>query len=224
MKGLSLILSLLLLAACAPNPPRPSASYEPPPLPPQPERRYVGGSIWQQGYVRPLFEDGRARQVGDIITIRLEEQTTGSKKQDTTTSRKTDVSIQNATLWGEPAAVGNSAIPFLNNTLASENSFAGAGESKLSNRLSGTITATVVRVFPNGQLEIRGQKWLQINQGHEYIQISGLVRPRDIGPDNTVSSTRIANARIAYAGSGSLEDANRQGWLARFFNSVVWPF
>ncbi len=221
-KFLLLLPLMLLLQACAPNPPRPSASYEPPPLPPQPERQYAGGSIWQQGYNRPLFEDGRARNVGDVITIVLQENTSGTKKQDTTTSRKTDVSVQNATLWGRPATDGN--IPFLDNTLASENSFAGAGESKLSNRLSGTITATVVRVFPNGQLEIRGQKWLQINQGHEYIQVSGLIRPRDIGPNNTIASTRIANARIAYAGRGTLEDANRPGWLARFFNSVIWPF
>ncbi len=215
-------LLLLLLQACAPGPTRPTAAYEPPPPPPQPERQYTGGSIWQQGFNRTLFEDGRARQVGDVITIRLEERTSARKQQDTSTSRKTDVAIQNATLFGR--AVQDQNTPLLANTLASENAFEGTGASSQSNQLTGTITATVTKVYPNGLMEIRGQKWLRINQGEEYVRISGLVRERDIAADNSISSTRIANARIAYSGKGTLAEANRPGWLARFFNSVIWPF
>lgn len=222
MRTLSLIFASLWIVACAPNPPKGEQAWHPvPPVEHEP-RAYQGGSIYQDAYAMRLYEDGRARRIGDILTVTLEETTTATKKQDTTTSRSTAVDVNNATLWGRPATDGN--IPFLDNSLSSENSFAGAGASSQSNQLSGTITVSVTQVFPNGLMAIRGEKWLQINQGQEYVRVSGLVRELDIGPDNTVSSTRIANAHIAYAGKGSLADSNQPGWLSRFFNSVVWPF
>ena len=94
----------------------------------------------------------------------------------------------------------------------------------MSNSLSGNITVTVHDVLPNGVLMVKGEKWLTLNQGDEYIRISGMVRPQDIGSDNTVESTKLADARIAYSGTGSVNDSNVMGWMSRFFIGAIWPF
>ena len=94
----------------------------------------------------------------------------------------------------------------------------------MSNSLNGNITVTVHQVLPNGVLIVRGEKWLTLNQGDEYIQVSGMVRPQDIGPDNTVESTKLADARISYSGTGAVHDTNVMGWLSRFFVSALMPF
>jgi len=94
----------------------------------------------------------------------------------------------------------------------------------MSNSLSGNITVTVHDIMPNGTLVVRGEKWLTLNQGEEYIRVSGMVRPQDIGQDNSVPSTKLADARIEYAGTGSVSDTNVTGWMTRFFISPLWPF
>ena len=104
-----------------------------------------------------------------------------------------------------------------------ERDFQGAAEADQSNSLAGSITVTVTEVLPNGVLRIRGEKWLSLTNGDEYIRLTGLVRPQDIQPDNTVASNRIADARFAYGGTGDFDQANQMGWLARFFNSEWWP-
>ena len=104
-----------------------------------------------------------------------------------------------------------------------ERDFEGQAEADQSNSLAGSITVTVTEVLPNGVLHIRGEKWLSLTNGDEYIRLTGLVRPEDIAPDNTVASNRIANARFAYGGTGDFDQANQMGWLARFFNSEWWP-
>ena len=108
--------------------------------------------------------------------------------------------------------------------LDSENSFDGAGGSEQSNSLKGDITVTVAAVYPNGNMLIKGEKVMHLNQGSEVIRISGIVRPADVTPKNTVFSTQIADVQITYAGDGAVADSNEQGWLARFFNSPLWPF
>jgi flagellar L-ring protein precursor FlgH len=102
--------------------------------------------------------------------------------------------------------------------------FKGEAEADLSNRLQGDISVTVVDVFPNGTLSIRGEKWITLNRGDEYIRISGLVRPDDVTPENTVLSTKIAHAQITYSGEGDIANSQRMGWLGNFFNSPIWPF
>ena len=102
--------------------------------------------------------------------------------------------------------------------------FDGQGSSSQSNRLNGDITVTISRRMPNGNLVVRGEKWITINQGREFIRVSGLVRPIDIEPDNSVPSAKVANASITYAGRGALADANAPGWLARVFMSPKLPF
>ena len=200
------------------------------PTRPQPEMLAPAtlGAIFQSGQEISLFEDAKARRLGDIITIVLVEQTTASKKADTNSSKTQDTQLDNPTILGAPLsfnAPGGSKRDFnLGTTLSGSRSFAGAGDSSQSNKLQGNVTVTVAEVLTNGNLVVRGEKRLTINQGDEYIRFSGIVRPSDIGPDNTVLSTSVADAKISYTGKGILDDSNSSGWLASIFNSKWWPF
>lgn len=179
------------------------------------------GAIFQAGRGMSLFVDHRAMQVGDIVTVNLEERTDASKQSTTTTNKENDLSVPGATLLGGPVTAGGKA--FLENAFGSEQSFKGAGSSSQSNRLSGSITVTVAEVLPNGTLRVQGEKWVTLNQGEEFIRLTGLIRPVDIAPDNSVPSWKVADARIAYSGKGALNDANAMGWLGRLFQSVLSP-
>jgi flagellar L-ring protein precursor FlgH len=112
----------------------------------------------------------------------------------------------------------------LESTLQSSTAFDGESESKQSNKLSGEITVSVAEVLPNGYLVVQGEKLYTINQGHEHIRFSGIVRPEDVSFRNTVPSTRVADARIIYGGEGAPAETNVIGWLARFFISAIFPF
>jgi len=219
---LLLLLVLSLLSGCSSLPQRDdgnwAATLPPPPVPAD----QSNGSIYQAGRDVALFEDVKARRVGDLLTVRLVEQTDASKTSNTSTTKTTDVEIANPTLFGRP--VTKNGTPLLSGSLDSDQAFAGAGDSSQSNSLEGSITVTIAERLPNGYLVIRGEKWVSLNQGREFIRISGIVRPVDIGPDNTVLSAQVADARIAYGGKGALADANRMGFLARFFNHPWVPF
>lgn len=180
------------------------------------------GTIFRAGTGLALFEDLRARRVGDILTINLVEATNATKSSTTSTKKSTDAAINNATVLGYP--VTRDGVPILSGSLGAEQVFSGEGGATQSNRLEGSVTVTVVERLPNGNLFVRGEKWLTLNQGKEYVRVSGIVRPYDILADNSVSSEKVANARIEYAGKGALADANRMSWLARFFNSPWLPF
>ena len=181
----------------------------------------ANGSIYQAATSLALFEDLKARRVGDILTIRLEERTSATKNSSTSTSKSTDAATANANVFGYD--VTRDGVPIFSGSLDSDQSFSGEGGSSQSNRLSGSITVTVVGRQPNGNLLVQGEKRMTLNQGEEYIRISGIVRPLDIEPDNSVPSEKIGNARITYSGRGALADANRMNWLARFFNSPWLP-
>jgi len=180
------------------------------------------GSIYQAGYEVSLFEDIRARRIGDILIINLVEKTDAKKESDTDIKKGTTTNIAAPTVLGvlDPSLKGLN----LNSALSSSNDFAGETESTQKNSLSGSITVSVIDVLPNGYLRIRGEKRVRLNQGNEYIRVSGIIRPTDINPDNSVESTKIADATIMYTGEGALADANKIGWLARFFISAVFPF
>ncbi len=182
----------------------------------------VDGAIWSDGASMNLFGDLRASRVGDILTINLVESTNATKSSTTSTSKSTDVSVANPTVFGRP--VTRDGIPLFGGSVDSDQSFEGEGGATQSNRLEGSVTVTVIERLPNGNLYVRGEKWLTLNQGKEYVRLSGIVRPVDILSDNSVSSEKVANARIEYAGKGALADANRMNWLARFFNSPWLPF
>jgi flagellar L-ring protein precursor FlgH len=169
-----------------------------------------------------LFEDRKAARVGDILTVRLREQTNATKNSQTSTSKATEASLGNPTVFGRPITKGGT--PLFDGTLSGDSSFDGAGSSSQSNSLLGDITVTVVQRLPNGNLRIRGEKWVTLNQGREFIRLSGIIRPDDIEPDNSLQSYRIADAQISYSSKGVLAAANRMGLISRFFNSVFHPY
>lgn len=169
-----------------------------------------------------LFSDARATRVGDVITVRLEEQTSSSKSAETSLKRETDNEILNPSVLG--SLVKGSGSTDIINSLDSASEFVGEAESDQSNSLSGTISVIISEIYPNGLMLVKGEKWLNLNRGEEYIRISGLLRPEDVAADNSVSSMRLADARIAYSGTGELANANQAGWLARFFLNPLFPF
>jgi len=158
----------------------------------------------------------------------LAEQTVASKSADTTTSKTQDIAMDTPSIFGAPLNLNMPGNPkrdlSLGATISGSRDFNGAGDSNQSNKLIGNIAVTVAEVLSNGNLIVRGEKRVTINQGDEYIRLSGIVRPADIDPDNTISSTLVADAKISYTGNGLIDDANSNGWLARFFNSKWWPF
>jgi len=181
----------------------------------------VTGSIYSAASARDLYGDGRANRVGDIITVVLTESTQSSKSAKTAIDKESTFNLPQPTVFGHPARAFGQPLS-LNATTSSE--FDGEGSSDMNNSLNGNIAVTVHEVLPNGTLVVRGEKWLTLNQGDEYIRVSGMVRPQDIGADNSVPSTKLANARIAYSGTGAVHDSNVIGWLAKFFVSPLWPF
>ncbi|QGG80215.1 flagellar basal body L-ring protein FlgH [Litorivicinus lipolyticus] len=180
------------------------------------------GSIYQTGRTMDLFADSRARNIGDIVTVTLQESTQASKSATSNSSKSSTANISAPVIGGiAPSIFGK---PLTASFGDNARGFNGAGAANQSNSLSGQISVMVVDRLPGGVLRISGEKWLELNQGKEYIRLTGLIRDQDIDPSNGISSTKIADARIAYSGSGPIGDANRPGWLARFFNSPVWPF
>lgn len=214
-------LPLAALGGCAIVPPTPKPMYTAT-LPVEPAAQpQATGSIYADQQSMELFADPRAHRIGDILTITLVESTQASKKAATSTNKKNGNTISSPTLLGQGLRIGGKTA---DSSLSSNNAFAGDGSSEQSNQLTGEITVTVAQRLSNGALVVRGEKWLTINQGEELVRISGIVRPQDIGNDNIVASSRVADARIEYVGKGTLADANTRGWLSRFFDSKWMPF
>ena len=186
------------------------------------------GSIWPGETLRnSLFQDMKARYVGDTVTVLISENANAVKAASTSTARTSsdNAAIQN--LFGVPLNMGmkfNAANPFSPQFQDSYNSkFAGNGTTKRSGVLTAVIAARVVNVLPNGNLVLEGRKDMVINNELQYIVLSGMVRPEDLSNNNTVSSNQLSDARIEYSGNGVLSDEQRPGWLRRIFDNV-WPF
>lgn len=180
------------------------------------------GAIYMASYSKPLFEDIKARNVGDLLTVILSEQTDASKSASTGITKESNTNIASPTLFGRE--VTHNGTPILSSSLDSAQEFEGDADSSQSNTLQGSITVTVSQVLPNGNLVVQGEKWIAINQGDEYVRLRGIVRPVDIRSDNTLISTQVADAQITYRGKGAVADANAAGWMSRFFLSPLWPF
>lgn len=180
------------------------------------------GAIYQAGMEVRLFEDLKAGRVGDILTVRLVEQTTASKNSATSVAKATEVNLTNPSVFGQ--TLTKQGQPLFDASLNGDSEFEGTGQSSQSNSLIGDITVTVVERFPNGNLRIRGEKWVTLNQGKEFIRLSGIIRPYDIETDNAVPSNKIADAQITYSSKGVMAAANRMGLIARFFNSIFHPY
>ena len=185
---------------------------------PLPAPRVADGAIFSAsaGYA-PLVTGSRARSVGDLITILLIESTSTSKSAGSKTGKDGGFSIT-------PPTAG--PLSFLNpNALnaSGQSSFKGDGSASQTSSFSGTVGVTIAEVRPNGTALVKGEKRMLLSQGQEWIQFSGIVRLADIDESNTITSSRVADARIEYAGSGAIQRASREGWLQRFFN-MVNPF
>ena len=218
---LSVLVTALILGGCA-NPKRGDAAYAP--VKPRPIQitREDSSSIYQSASAWLLYEDLKARRVGDMVIVKLEEKTDAEKKSGTSTSKVTALETKNAVLAGVPVTANG--VPIFDNSYDSSSSFDGKGDSSQSNKLSGTIAVTVVEILENGNLVVQGEKWISINEGEEFVRFRGIIRPIDIDPRNTISSTRVANAEIQYGGNGAVADSSSMGWLTRFFNSSWMPF
>ena len=200
--------------------PYPTMAPLQPIMPPQAEP--TAGAIYAAGPTLQLYSDRRARDVGDLRTITLLENTTAQTSANTATNKESNLSLGTPSILGAPVTLGGKDI--LSATAKGARDFTGKGNSAQSNRLQGNVTVTVVQRLPNGNLVVQGQKNLRLNQGDELVQVQGIVRPGDISADNTVPSSRVAEARIVYGGRGPVAQSNAMGWLSRFFNSGLTPF
>ncbi|HDS1530235.1 MULTISPECIES: flagellar basal body L-ring protein FlgH [Stenotrophomonas] len=200
--------------------PYPAMAPIQPIMPPQAEP--TAGAIYAAGPTLQLYSDRRARDVGDLLTITLLENTTAQTSANTATNKESNLSLGTPSILGAPVTLGGKDI--LSATAKGARDFTGKGNSAQSNRLQGNVTVTVVQRLPNGNLVVQGQKNLRLNQGDELVQVQGIVRPGDISADNTVPSSRVAEARIVYGGRGPVAQSNAMGWLSRFFNSGLTPF
>jgi flagellar L-ring protein precursor FlgH len=216
--------------ACIPSSIKPDDPKYAPVLPePKPIPKPTNGSLFQEYQGMSLFGNTNNHRIGDIITITLDEKTVSSKSTGVGIDKKSDVSLLeagNQTFLGHDTAkkfpiVGDLTIPL---SASQDRAFSGDASADQSNSLQGNITVTVVDILANGNLIVRGEKWMTLNSGEEYIRVSGLLRKEDVSLDNVVSSTKLANARISYSGTGDLADSQKMGWLGRVFNSIIWPF
>ena len=176
-------------------------------------------AIFKPNQSRLFAMESRAHRVGDILTVSFTESFAATKSQNAASSKSSDSKVTLPNILENLA--GKDLIPeSADLSSGTEQSFTGSGSSNQSNSLSGLISVHVVRVFGNGNLEILGQKKLTLNNGYEYIRVSGIVRPRDISSDNVVPSDRIANADIDYIGAGDTAVSGKKGWYSRFIETV----
>jgi len=175
------------------------------------------GSIYRPGHDLALYQDVKARRVGDILTVILVEETTGENSMDNNINSSTALNL-------DTPIFGGVSKPDFNYGVEAESAFEGQSGSSQSNRLNGAIAVTVHQVLPNGNLVVQGEKWIRINQANEYIKLEGVVRPIDIDPLNTLYSTQVADARISYAGKGTNSQNTTPGWVSKILFSPLWPF
>lgn len=225
-KLLSMCLGMMLLSGCLStnhHQPLPNDPFYAPILPEIPRQKVTDdGSLFQSDMANSLYSDVKARRVGDIISVNLRENTRATKSAGTSTSKETGVAVNPIIGLGANAInIGSESIQLGMDT---SNAFEGDSSTNQSNNLTGSISVTVVQVLDNQNLLVRGEKWLTLNNGDEYIRLTGVVRPADVSPTNEIESTKIANARIQYSGTGSFAMAQKEGWLSGFFSSQYWPF
>jgi flagellar L-ring protein precursor FlgH len=224
LRPLLIVSALALLQGCATEPVdmvlRPSPEFQPVYPLASDRPKIATGGIYSNRQSDAWFGRGRNYQVGDIITVLLNESTQAARTQNTDVSREAKNSLPS----GASAQVGKMS-PFLDGVNLNDNRASSTGKGKADQQasLSGSVAVTVVEILANGNLVIRGEKKLGLAEGTEVIQVSGVIRPEDIGPNSTVQSRRLANAQIAYRGSGDLANATRAGWGTTLMHKF-WPF
>ncbi|MDR2489068.1 MAG: flagellar basal body L-ring protein FlgH [Desulfovibrio sp.] len=236
--SLSAITGLCLLAAgCGGGPQAQYAAPMPPITPTQqytePEQRYSNpGSLYSASEATDLYADNRAHRVGDIILIKVVENSKSKSKADTTAQKQSSHSLGVAAAFGRNTIgvipgmggplTGNVGVdPMLSTSTAS--GLSATGETKRENYVTATVGARVLQVLPSGVLQVQGAREIRVNDETQYMVISGLVRSQDVASDNSVDSTQLADSRIEYYGKGDLTNKQRQGWLSRMLDNI-WPF
>ncbi len=214
---LSLLIPVLCLAACAVTPP--PIVHQPTSVPAQSARpqKQANGAIFQQATYRPLYEDVRARMVGDVLTISLAEKTSAGKTAAASGSKTGAAAFAAPTVFGLPA--GTTAQAALSTTGSTK--FDEKGAEAASNTFTGTIAVTVIDVLPNGNLLVSGEKQLAFDKGAEFVRFSGVVSPPTIAAGNVVSSTQVADARFEYRSTSRVDKAEMNSMLTRFFLSFL---
>ncbi|WP_448249197.1 flagellar basal body L-ring protein FlgH [Thalassotalea agariperforans] len=225
-KSLLSILGIFMLASCATTSEHTEILPNDPdfaPIMPEPEEESLvpSGSLFKPNYVNNIYSDSKAHRVGDIISVILSENTQAQK------NAKTELKKENSSALSPITGLGGNPLTFKGDSIQfgydQDSDFKGDSKSNQSNSLNGNISVHVLRVLPNGNLMIRGEKWLTLNNGDEYIRLTGVIRSKDISSNNTVVSSKVANARIQYSGTGTFADVQEQGWLSKFFSSSWWP-
>lgn len=209
-----------LLVGCVTTTP-PTMVHQPMTARPEPRSDIYAtqGAIFNTGGSRPLFEDRRARYIGDTITIAIVENTAASKNSQTTAERTSSMDASVPLISGLPFKTAQG----LSMEAGSNMAFDGSGANTSSNAFRSTITCTVIEVLQNGNLLVSGEKQIGLKEGEEFVRFSGIVNPNTITSANTVQSTQVADARLEFKGNGFVDTAQTMGWLARFFLSVL-PF
>ncbi|TCC09537.1 flagellar basal body L-ring protein FlgH [Kosakonia quasisacchari] len=222
----TILMLISVVTGCAYIPQKPLVGGETSAVPAPVAAATANGSIFQTGQAmnygyQPMFEDRRPRNVGDTLTIALQENVSASKSSSASASRDGSTDVGVAGVPGFMAGlVGNGKADA---SISGTNDFAGKGGAAAKNTFSGTITVTVKQVLENGNLAVVGEKQIAINQGTEFIRFYGIVNPRTISASNTVISTQVADARIEYVGNGYINEAQQMGWLQRMFLNLS-PF
>lgn len=183
------------------------------------------GTLWN-GDEGNMLSDIKARRVGDIVTVIIAEEASASKEATTDTDRSSSISAGISSLFGLEQSVAQKNKNITPSSLvsaSSSNAFSGGGKTTRSENLVATLTTQVIKVYPNGNLKIRGGKSVTVNNENQIIYLTGIVRSYDVTADNTVNSGDILNAQISYTGKGALSDKQKPGWLMRIFDNT-WPF
>ena len=196
----------------------------------------INGSIYNEKSSGFFASDRRANNIGDILTVTLNESLSASKSTTNTTTKADTFGVTLPPLFSNGAGtrsvanqldnklgIGNGGVDSADFTAGANQSFSGAGTAAQTNTLTGSMTVTVIRVYPNGNLEIKGQKKLILNDGSEYLRLSGIIRPEDISAGNTISSSNIADAKITYTNAGVYATSTKPGWLSKIFREIT-PF
>jgi len=225
MRSLFLTLAVTVLcSACQQIPQKVTVDFAEPrvnqaPIPSPVTARPATGSLFQSAGYRPAFEDRRARVIGDTVTVLIAENVTASQKSTSTVNRASSIDSKITALpFNSLEGLGKMGIGASTN-----NAFSGKGGTESANTFSGSITATVIDVNPNGHLVVAGEKQIGVNQNVDVLRFSGTVDPRLVQPGSVISSTQVANVRVESRGRGAQGEAQTVGWLSRFFLSFQ-PF
>lgn len=209
------LVSAGLIGCASPGVVPPTNVHQPMTMRPEPRSQLpaANGAIFNVATARPLFEDRRARFVGDTLTINVAEKTSASKNSENKTTRSSNMNTSVPSVTGLPVKT----LQDMNLQASSSNNFNGKGQNTSTNDFTSSLTVTVIEVLPNGNLLVSGEKQIGLKEGEEFIRFSGVVNPSTITATNTVQSTQVADARIEYKANGFIDSAQAMGWLSRFF-------